>query len=269
VSSVPEDGARSPGRGTRGVGARSPSGGRGLRVVSLVPSVTETLLAWGLAPVGVTRWCEHPELPALGGTKDPDIDAVRRIAPDLVIMCEEENRREDADALEAAGVAVHALRVRSLADVGPELATLAVRLGVGSRWSAPPLSAAPARPAAGAARRAFVPIWRQAARGPEPVTYTTLNDDTYGASVLRALGVANAYGDASDRYPTTTLDDAIGRAPDVVLAPSEPYPFGPRHVRELSCVAPVVLVDGQDLFWWGARTEAALARLAASLEAAP
>jgi hypothetical protein len=53
----------------------------------------------------------------------------------------------------------------------------------------------------------------------------------------------------------------------VVLAPSEPYPFAERHVPLLDGVAPVVLVDGQDLFWWGARTPAALDRLRARLAA--
>jgi ABC-type Fe3+-hydroxamate transport system substrate-binding protein len=90
----------------------------------------------------------------------------------------------------------------------------------------------------------------------------TLSAGTYGSSLLAALGVDNVYADAPDRYPTTDLDEAAARRPDVVLAPSEPYPFRPRHAAELERVAPVVLVDGQDLFWWGARTPDALVRLA-------
>ncbi len=260
---------------------------QGKRVVSLVPSVTETLLAWGVTPVGVTRWCEHPELPQVGGTKDPDLAAVMDLEPDLVVMCEEENRRDDATALGAAGVAVHPLRIRSVADVGPELGALAARLGVADRWASPPATPLaaplptrdpaarapeparpvprPAPPVRGPGRRAFVPIWRQAGRGGGAARFTTLNDDTYGASVLAWLGVANAYGGAAERYPVTTLAEAAATGADVVVAPSEPYPFGPRHVRELSAVAPVVLVDGQDLFWWGTRTAAALSRLAAAL----
>ena len=70
---------------------------------------------------------------------------------------------------------------------------------------------------------------------------------------------------APDRYPTTTLDEAEARHPDLVVAPSEPYPFGERHRAELERVAPVELVDGQDLFWWGVRTPAALERLAEQL----
>ena len=78
-----------------------------MRVVSLVPSATETLLAWGIEPVAVTRFCEQPDLPQVGGTKDPDLAAIVALAPDLVVLCEEENRAADAEALVAAGLAVH------------------------------------------------------------------------------------------------------------------------------------------------------------------
>jgi ABC-type Fe3+-hydroxamate transport system substrate-binding protein len=93
----------------------------------------------------------------------------------------------------------------------------------------------------------------------------TLNRDTYGDSVLAAAGVENVFADAGERYPETDLDEAAARSPDVVLAPSEPYPFGPRHTAELARVAPVVRVDGRDLFWWGVRTPDAVQRLAAQL----
>jgi ABC-type Fe3+-hydroxamate transport system substrate-binding protein len=222
-----------------------------MRVVSLVPSVTETLLAWGLAPVAVTRFCEHPELPAVGGTKDPDVAAIAGLAPDLVVMNEEENRREDADALSREGLAVHVVRVRAVADVPAALEALAAAVGV----DAPGAGLASDEPPTAA--RAFVPIWRR--------PWMTLNGDTYGSSLLRALGVENLFAAAADRYPEITLDDAAALAPDVVLAPSEPYPFGARHVAELAQVAPVELVDGKDLFWWGVRTAGARERLAQRL----
>jgi ABC-type Fe3+-hydroxamate transport system substrate-binding protein len=93
----------------------------------------------------------------------------------------------------------------------------------------------------------------------------TLNRSTYGSSLLAAIGVGNVFAGDSERYPTVTLEEAAARRPDVVLAPSEPYPFRERHVAELRAVAPVELVDGQDLFWWGARTPEAATRLAARL----
>ena len=93
-----------------------------------------------------------------------------------------------------------------------------------------------------------------------------MNADTYGSSVLDAIGIENVYADDADRYPTIELGDAVARHPEVVLAPSEPYPFRARHLAELQTVAADVrLVDGRDLFWWGTRTAAALQRLAAAV----
>jgi ABC-type Fe3+-hydroxamate transport system substrate-binding protein len=225
-----------------------------LRVVSLVPSVTETLLAWSIRPVGVTRFCEQPELDAFGGTKDPDVAAIVALRPDLVIVDREENRAEDADALKAAGVALHVLHVRALADVGPALDGLADRLGI-DRPGAPPVESAPNR-----RRRAFVPIWRR--------PWMSINAHTYGSSVLEAAGVINVLALDPATYPTVDLEAVAALRPDVVLAPSEPYPFSERHRAELETVAPVLFVEGKDVFWWGVRTAGAIQRLQALLDPA-
>jgi ABC-type Fe3+-hydroxamate transport system substrate-binding protein len=227
-----------------------------VRVVSLVPSVTETLSAWEVEPIACTRFCERPDLPHVGGTKDPDITAIVALEPDLVVVDEEENRREDADALRDAGVEVFATAVRSIADVGPQLRALAGRLGVDASGTLP--DSDPVPPATMRAR-AFVPIWRR--------PWIALGRDTYGSTLLASIGFGNVI-DGDDRYPEVELDALRALAPDVVLAPSEPYPFRARHLDELSTVAPAHLVDGQDLFWWGVRTEAARARLESQLGAA-
>jgi ABC-type Fe3+-hydroxamate transport system substrate-binding protein len=219
------------------------------RVVSLVPSVTETLLAWGVTPVACTRFCEQPDLPHVGGTKDPDVAGIVELGPDLVVLCVEENRREDADALTEAGIATAALSIDGVADVAPALRMLAGLVGV-DRGRVQGLDAsAPV----GERLRAFVPVWKR--------PWMSLAGGTYGSSLLATIGVDNVFADADDRYPSVTLEEARARRPDVVLAPSEPYPFRERHVPLLDEVAPVVLVDGQDLFWWGVRTPAAAERL--------
>ena len=221
-----------------------------VRVVSLLPSVTETLRAWGHDPVACTRFCEQPDLVHVGGTKDPDVAAIVTLRPDLVVVDEEENRREDADALHAAGIPLLVTAVRSVDDVEPTLRRLADAVG------APPPVLAPAAgapaPAPGA-RRAFVPIWRR--------PWMTINGDTYGSSLLSRAGIANAYAGAAERYPTVESLDAV--VADVVLAPSEPFPFAERHRPELEAVAPVTFVDGRDLFWWGVRTAGAIERFGA------
>jgi ABC-type Fe3+-hydroxamate transport system substrate-binding protein len=95
----------------------------------------------------------------------------------------------------------------------------------------------------------------------------SINGDTYGSTLLRRLGIENVCATMTDRYPTLGEDAIAALRPDVVLAPTEPYPFGERHLERLSAFAPAVLVDGQDLFWWGARTRAAADRLIAALAA--
>jgi ABC-type Fe3+-hydroxamate transport system substrate-binding protein len=220
-------------------------------MVSLVPSVTETLLAWGVTPTAVTRFCEQPDLRAVGGTKNPDIEAINALRPDLVVMDREENRAEDAAAFEAAGIPLLVLHVRSLGDVAPELERLADAAGV----RPPALTTDGLEVAQGVRCTAWIPIWRR--------PWMTINGATYGSSLLAGAGVANVFGDAPEPYPTLTLEEAAERRPDVVLAPSEPYPFSARQQRELETVAPVVFVDGKDLFWWGARTPGALQRLQA------
>jgi ABC-type Fe3+-hydroxamate transport system substrate-binding protein len=137
--------------------------------------------------------------------------------------------------------------------VEPELERLAAAVGVDPAPSDPLGPAAPVRAAA------VVPIWRR--------PWMSLSGGTYGSSVLAHLGIANVFAGAAERYPTFELDEAAALAPDVVIAPSEPYPFSERHRAELEQVAPVVFVDGQDLFWWGVRTPAALARLRQTFEA--
>ncbi len=220
------------------------------RVVSLVPSVTETLLAWGIEPVACTRFCEQPRLRHVGGTKDPDLPAITDLLPDLVVVDEEENRREDHDALRAAGIAVHVLAVRDLSGLDQQMGGLA--LAVGARWE--PLGSIAEPPPT---RAAWVPIWKR--------PWMALGEPTYGSAVLRALGVANAAA-PDGAYPAVGPSQAADRGVDLVVAPSEPYPFAPRHREELEQAASDVrFVDGRDLLWWGTRTRGALERLGAAL----
>lgn len=94
------------------------------KIVSLVPSWTETLLVANLNVVGRTRFCIHPKetvagIPVVGGTKNPKIDEIIRLAPDFVILDKEENKKEMADVLQAAGIQLlvsHVVDLSSAAD---------------------------------------------------------------------------------------------------------------------------------------------------------
>ncbi len=227
------------------------------RIVSLVPSSTETLLALGADVVACTRFCEQPALAHVGGTKNPDVAAIVALAPDVVVMDEEENRREDADALGAAGMTLLVTDVRDVADVPAVVRRLADAAGVPE-----PSLDTPLAPVAAWAT-AIVPIWRR--------PWMLLGPGTYGASVLAALGV-DVWSPTGGRYDEVALDDlaAAERADGdlFLLAPTEPYAFREAHLAELAAAAPtatVHVVDGQDLFWWGTRTPGALTRLRAQL----
>jgi len=238
-----------------------------LKVVSLVPSATETLLALGVTPVACTRFCEQPGIPTVGGTKDPDVAAIALLEPDVVVVNDEENRFDDVDRLRKLGLAVHEMSPRSVPEVGPAVAALAATVGAEvpgpfgpadwPAWLADRRSRRPGEP-----RRTFVLVWRR--------PWMTLAGDTYGSSLLHLLGCFNVFTGQGTRYPTVELAEAASRRPDLVLLPTEPYPFKEKHLAEVAAAVPgaeVVIVDGQDLFWWGIRTPGAVDRLAGALSA--
>ena len=125
-----------------------------MKIVSLVPSVTETLLAWNIEPTACTRFCEQPSLRHVGGTKDPDIASIVALRPDLVVVDREENRKEDAEALIAQGIKVCDLHVVSVHDVSREMQRLSDLVG------GPTLEISE-RVEQEQRSIAFVPIWRR------------------------------------------------------------------------------------------------------------
>lgn len=241
------------------------------RIVSLVPSLTETLFAIGAGPrvVAVTRYCEEPaadvaRVPKVGGTKNPDLHAIVELAPDVVVMNAEENRREDFDALAAARVPVFVTEpktilagIRSIAQLA-ELTDCPTGLTLAAeqerRVRATLAQVEGQRPV-----RYFCPIWRK--------PWMAFNADTYAHDMLRAAGGENVCANEAARYPTLTLDAVAAVAPEVVLLPDEPYRF---TEKDLAALAPLALppervhfVDGKALSWYGPRIADGLARFAA------
>lgn len=239
-----------------------------MRLVSLCPSLTELLHDLGAAHavVGRTKFCVHPApwvegIEKVGGTKNPRIERIVALAPDLVFMNEEENRAEDAAALRAAGVAVHSSMPRTVADTAAMVRSIAAAIGRDD---------AGARIAADIEQRAR--RVEAAARGKAPVRYAYLiwrqpwmsvSDDTFIAALLALAGGRNVLGDAGERYPTVTPEALRTAAPDVVFLSSEPFPFKESHGDELAALAALqrerfVCADGELLSWHGSRTSAGI-----------
>jgi ABC-type Fe3+-hydroxamate transport system substrate-binding protein len=244
------------------------------RIVSLIPSTTETLCALGLADalVGVTVYCREPAAitrtkTRVGGEKDPDLDAIRALAPDLVIANVEENRAADVETLRGWGIPVWVTyprtvdgavaMIRDLGEVTGARGVAAAMLG-----EIEPLLR---RVRTATASRSPVPVFYAIWRDP----YMTVNADTYVHDVLSVCGARNVFADASDRYPAVTLDEVAACRPSVIVLPDEPFRFREIHKRDFDAYddvpavreGRVVLVDGKPFTWHGPRLAEALRTL--------
>ncbi len=276
------------------------------RVVSLVPSDTLSVAALGCGSslVGRTDYCELPadvalRVPSVGGTKNPRVDDILALSPDLVLANQEENTKKDLEALAQRGVNVFVAFPKRVADGLAHLARLArafrverdpaVRAMVKQGYDAL-RDAEAARGREGAAPvPTFCPIWMS--------PLMTIHGDTFISDMLSVAGAANVFaererryplaadlgaaaawtvdkvGDRDTRYPRVTLEEVNARAPRLVLLPDEPHPFTdadadvfraqPTPAAERGAV---VKVSGKDLCWYGARSVEALPRLRALVD---
>ncbi|RMF22552.1 MAG: cobalamin-binding protein [Deltaproteobacteria bacterium] len=237
-----------------------------MRIVSLVPSLTELIAELGRIGdlVGRTRYCVEPagrieSVEELGGTKNPDLDRIEELRPDLVVMSAEENRREDYLRLQSAGLQVFVVHPRTVAGAARMIDELGRRIGAGraardlSRRCVEAAGGAPAEPLG-----VFCPIWR--------APWMTFGGRTYVADVLRTCGYRSVFDDEDRDFFEVSLEQVALRRPHAVLLPDEPYRFSLEHrteLREAGIDVPAVLIDGRDLSWYGPRIPRALARLRA------
>ena len=245
------------------------------RIVSLVPSLTEALFAFGVGArvVGRTRYCLWPpravgKVPVVGGTKKVDVSRLLELEPDLVVAVREENSRENVERIQDAGVPVFVGAPESVE---------------GALWLLRELARTVEAPRSGAVlgriervygslreemkqtnpRRLFVPIWKN--------PYMSVGSDTYAHDVLETCGGENVCG-GSTRYPVFTLEEVEEAQPEIVLLPDEPYPFSAEDLEDFYALDipaahsdRIHLVDGKLLTWYGPRMASSLTQLAALL----
>jgi ABC-type Fe3+-hydroxamate transport system substrate-binding protein len=279
-------------------------GGAPKRIVSLVPSDTYSVAALGCggALVGRTDYCELPvdlvaKLPSVGGTKNPKLEAIFDLSPDLVIANQEENTKSDLEALAQRGVKVLVAFPKRAADGLAHLARLArimcvqrdeaVRTMVKRGYEE--IRAAEEARSRSVPLRTFCPIWM------DPLM--TIHGTTFISDILDLAGAQNVFADrerryplAADlgkakplpaektagrdtRYPRITMDEVIARAPELVLLPDEPHPFSEEDAEVFRALAipaasrgAVVRTGGKDLCWYGAQTIEGLPRLRALVD---
>jgi ABC-type Fe3+-hydroxamate transport system substrate-binding protein len=226
------------------------------RIVSLVPSQTELLYHLGLQEetVGITKFCIHPESwfrtkTRTGGTKSIHVEKIRALEPDLIIANQEENVKEQIEALnDTAPVWVSDIHnlydaLRMIRDVG----TLTGRAETAERIAATIEQdfAQLARPAI--TYTALYLIWRR--------PWMTIGNDTFIHDMMQRCGLANVYGH-KERYPEVSAEEIAAINPALILLSSEPYPFREKHIAELQELAPgarIMLVDGELFSWYGSR----------------
>ena len=243
-----------------------------VRIVSLVPSLTELVCDLGLAQqlVGRTRYCVHPaatlaDIPIIGGTKDLDLAQLRALAPSHLLVNIDENKREQvAEAAEFIPhvIVTHPLKpednlalfelVGGLFDRVAEAAALATRYAGQlarlreQRRMLPP-------------ERVLYLIWRK--------PWMTVSRDTYIAAHLAEVGWQTLPAQDPQRYPLVAAGAEWLREIERVLLPSEPFPFGAAHLAEVTRLtgvpaASIHLVDGEMVSWYGSRALAGLDYLA-------
>jgi ABC-type Fe3+-hydroxamate transport system substrate-binding protein len=227
------------------------------RVVSLVPSLTESLFELGFGPsvVGITDYCLYPQqelrgLPRLGGPKTPRLEEIIALNPDLVLANKEENPRQIVEALEDAGVAVWVTfpkTVRTALDVLWVITGIFQSRSAAIRLETLELTLDWARDAAKerTPQRYFCPIWSGIT--PEgQIWWMTFNLETYCHDLLKVVGGENVFatrqrryplsadinhgpaeaaGERDVRYPRVTPEEVLMAQPEIILLPSEPYEF--------------------------------------------
>lgn len=221
----------------------------------MVPSLTELLVDLGVTDSlkGRTRFCIHPKneiesIEIIGGTKNPDIDKIRALKPDLVIANKEENIKSDVEAIqefsevlvtdistiEDALFAIHfmAEKLDCMKEAEPLIRNILSELD--SISESKPINTA-------------YFIWKD--------PWMSVGNDTYIHDVMETFGLANVFGDQT-RYPSITINQLKETDPDLILLSSEPFPFKEKHIAELREYLPdskIQLIDGEWFSWYGSR----------------
>lgn len=192
------------------------------RIVSLVPSVTETIVALGAADrlVARTRYDLDPalaHLPSLGGGLDPSLEGIVALRPDLVIAWNARDDRVLVPRLRAADVDVYMAEIQDTTAVFATLDRIGLLLDVPER----------ADSVAGALRDTFAAVATDVPPGPRPTALYLIAEDpprtagprTFIGQAIEIAGALPAFPELSADWPTVALEAVMARSPDVIVLP--------------------------------------------------
>ncbi|MEQ9555413.1 MAG: helical backbone metal receptor [Rhodospirillales bacterium] len=240
------------------------------RILSLVPSLTETLFALGLGDniVGRTAFCIHPadkikKVKSVGGTKQVNWQKVTAAAPTHVVLNVDENPKEMAEEMTARGIVPVVTHPIEPADNAPLIRLLGGVFGrdeaaddLAKNFEDSLAAIAVARPVT--ETRVLYLIWK--------TPWMTVGPDTYIARTLDLISWRTWAPLAAARYPEIDMTDAVLDNVDRVLFSTEPFPFTEDHLTAFRTdhpdhAAKAQLVDGEMLSWYGVRAAAGLSYL--------
>lgn len=225
------------------------------KIISLVPSLTELLIDFGLKEqmIGRTRFCIHPEeevgtIPIIGGTKNPRLESIIEMEPDLIIANKEENNKEDIEVLEKFAE-IRLTEIDTIQDAILEISSLGEKLGVmvEARTLVNEITKLLDQRVFGEDRSVAYFIWKD--------PWMTVGHDTYIHDVLHKYHLNNVFG-LQKRYPKTSLDELKKKNPELILLSSEPFPFSKKHIQVVQEACPnakVQLINGEWFSWYGSR----------------
>ena len=203
-----------------GITLRLPHAAR--RIVSLIPSATETLIALGAAPqiVGRTDYDVAPEVArvaSVGGGIDPSVEAIVALKPDVVIAWDQNRRLRTHERLIALGIPVVSLRTEDTSDVFRDIAQLGTISGHPAR----------ARSISDSIRAEFRQVARSVIAAPHPVVFFVLFDEppmttspaTFVGQLITLAGGRLAFPENGPLWPTISMESVVQRAPDVIVLP--------------------------------------------------
>lgn len=224
-----------------------------MKIVSLVPSITELLFDLGLKDqiIGRTKFCIQPQpeikaIPQFGGTKNLHLDRIIALKPDLIIANKEENLKSEVEFLQQYAE-VMVTDVSDLQQNNEMILEIGQRTGTSAK-ATEIISAINSEfdklPDFEIIPKTLYLIWNQ--------PMMSVGHDTFIHHMLQRAGFVNICAQLT-RYPEIQAEKFN---PELILLSSEPFPFKEKHITNFQRIFPdarIVLADGEMFSWYGSR----------------